>query len=210
MSCISRRRASLGAIAAVALFAAACGGSSKGTTTSGTTTRTVGDKKPPTEKCGSSGCAVVRTSRSLPPPTVFYGASCSGIHGSWFFNAVEGGGPDTLRPSYHLRWSFAGSSTSAGPSALTIDVPQTKSTMVAITLSNGAMKLTGVRKPNPPVTATGSLTVKISGPASSPSLTFNESGLSGAEQHLGLVSPFDAGGHPLVIPIQHVKTLAGC
>jgi hypothetical protein len=211
MSSISRRRAALGAIAAVALLAAACGGSSKSSTTSGSGTTTTGiGKKPPREKCGSSGCAVVRTFHSLPPPTVFYGASCSGIHGSWFVNAVEGGGNDALRPSYHLQWSFAGSATSARPSALTIRVPPTKSTTVTMALSNGTMKLKGVRKPNATVTATGTLTVKLSGPASSPSLTFTETRLSGAEHQLGLVSPFNAGGHPLVVPIQHVKSLAGC
>jgi hypothetical protein len=37
-----------------------------------------------------------------------------------------------------------------------------------------------------------------------------ETGLSTAEQKLGLVSPFNAGGHPLVVPIQHARTLAGC
>jgi hypothetical protein len=67
-----------------------------------------------------------------------------------------------------------------------------------------------VRKPNATVTATGTLIVELSGSASSPSLTFIETGLSGAENQLGLVSPFSVGGHPLVLPIQHVKTLAGC
>jgi hypothetical protein len=115
-----------------------------------------------------------------------------------------------LRPSYHLRWSFAAGSTAARPSALSIDVPSTKSTMLTMSLSNGALKLSGVRKASPPVTATGTLMVKVTGPASAPSLMFTESGLSTAEQQLGLVSPFNAGGHPLVVPIQHVKTLAGC
>jgi len=210
MCLISRRRAAAGAIAAVALLAAACGSSKSRTTPGSGTTGASIATKPPRQKCGSSGCAVVRTVRSLPPTTVFYGASCSGIHGSWFFNTVAGGGRETLRPSYHLQWSFAGSSTSARPSALTIDVPPTKSTAVTMTLSNGTMKLKGVRKPNTAVTATGTLTVKLSGSASSPSLTFTETGLSGAQHQLGLVSPFSAGGHPLVVPIQHVKSLAGC
>jgi hypothetical protein len=52
--------------------------------------------------------------------------------------------------------------------------------------------------------------VRLSGTASSPSLTFVERGLVPAEHKLGLVSPFNVGGHPLVVPIQHVKSLVGC
>jgi hypothetical protein len=164
----------------------------------------------PNENCGSSGCAMVRTSRSLPALTVLYGASCSGIHGDWFFNAVEGGASDALRPSYALLWSFKGGATSAKPSARTISVPHTKTTKVTLTLSNGTMKLSGVRAPNTTVSATGSLIVRLSGSATSPSLTFIERGLRPAEHRLGLVSPFNAGGHPLVVPIQHVRTLPAC
>jgi hypothetical protein len=160
--------------------------------------------------CGSSGCAMVRTSRSLPAVTVLYGASCAGIHGDWFFNAVEGGSSDALRPSYALLWSFKGGATTARPNARAINVPHTKTTKVTLTLSNGKIKLRGVRKPNAKVQATGSLIVRLSGPAASPSLTFVERGLRPAEHRLGLVSPFNAGGHPLVVPIHHVKTLAAC
>jgi hypothetical protein len=60
------------------------------------------------------------------------------------------------------------------------------------------------------VTATGTLAVDLTGTASSPSLTFTESWLYATEQSLGLTSPFDAGGHPLVVPIQHVNSLPGC
>ena len=153
---------------------------------------------------------MVRMSRSLPASTIFYGASCSGIHGYWFFNAVEGGASDTLRPSYALNWSFSGGSTSARPTARIIQVPPTRKTKVTLTLSTGMMKLSGVLKPSTTVSASGSLIVRLSGSASSPSLTFVERGLRPAEHRLGLVSPFDAGGRPLVVPIQHVKTLAGC
>lgn len=149
-------------------------------------------------------------SRSLPPLAIFYGASCSGVHGSWFFNAVEGGGSNTVRPSYALQWSFAAGATSASPSARTINVPRTSTTTVTMSLANGTMKLSGTRKPNTKVNATGTLTVKLSGTASSPSLTFIEKGLSAAEHQLGLVSPFDVGGRPLVVPIKHVTTLAAC
>jgi hypothetical protein len=153
---------------------------------------------------------MVRMSRSTPAVTVLYGASCSGVHGDWFFNAVEGGGSDALRPSYALLWSFKGGATSARPNARVISVPHTKTTKVNLTLSNGTMKLSGVRAPNTTVNATGSLIVRLSGSVASPSLTFIERGLVPAEHKLGLVSPFNEGGHPLVVPIQHVKTLPAC
>jgi hypothetical protein len=160
--------------------------------------------------CGSSGCAMVRTTRTQPQVTVLYGASCSGVHGDWFFNAVEGGAGEALRPAYALLWSFKGGATSARPSARAISVPHTKTTTVSLTLSNGKLKLSGVRKPNTTVSATGSLIVRLSGSVASPSLTFIERGLRPAEHKLGLVSPFNAGGHPLVVSIQHVKRLAAC
>ena len=48
--------------------------------------------------------------------------------------------------------------------------------------------------PNKTVSATGSLIVRLSGSAASPSLTFIERGLFPAEHKLGLVSPFNARG----------------
>lgn len=201
-------------VAAVPLAVAGC-------TSAGTTSSSPGHStdsptsKPPHQvrlktNCGSSGCALVQVSRSLPPTTIFYGASCSGIHGDWFFNAVEGGSTTALRPSYALLWSFAAGATSAKLNARSIQVPTTKTTTVTITLSDGTIKLHGVRKPNVDVTATGSLVVKLSGSTSSPSLTFTETGLSAAEHKLGLVSPFDVAGQPLVVPIKHAKSLVGC
>jgi len=166
-------------------------------------------KAKPQANCESSGCAMVRMSRSLPPVAIFYGASCSGVHGSWFFNTVEGGATDALRPSYSLSWSFAGSATSAKPNARII-VPPTQKARVRLTLKNGTMSLRGVRKPHAKVHATGSLTVRLGGSASSPSLIFVERGLLQAEHKLGLVSPFNAGGRRLVVPVQHVKSLHGC
>jgi hypothetical protein len=142
--------------------------------------------------------------------TVLYGASCSGLHGDWFFNAVEGGSSDALRPSYALLWSFKGGATTARPNARAITVPDTKTTKVSLSLSNGNLKLSGVRKPNTTVSATGSLLVRLSGSVASPSLTFIERGLVPAEHKLGLVSPFNIHGHPLVVPIQHVNTLPAC
>jgi hypothetical protein len=151
---------------------------------------------------------MVRTARSAPQFTVFYGASCSGIHGSWFFNAVEGGGGSTPRLMFSLTWSFAGGTTVAKPSAR-IHVLPTKTTTVRLTLSDGTMKLSGTNA-GTRVSATGSLIVKVSGTLSAPSLTFIEKGLRTAEHRLGLVSPFDVGGHSLVVPVHHVTSLSGC
>jgi hypothetical protein len=179
------------------------------THSSGQPKATVGTSKArPQANCKASGCAMVRTARSAPQFTVFYGASCSGIHGAWFFNAVEGGGTAALRPSYSMTWSFAGAAKSATPSAR-IHVLPTKTTTVRLTLSDGTVKLSG-QKLGTIVTATGSLVVKLSGTASAPSLTFTERGLGAAEHKLGLRSPFDVGGHPLVVPVHHATSLAGC
>jgi hypothetical protein len=166
-------------------------------------------KVKPGVNCTASGCAVARTTVSLPQSTVLYGASCSGIHGSWFFNAIEGGGSSQLRPNHRLQWSFAEGATTARPDGL-ISVPHTKTTRVTLTLSNGKLTLHGVRNLAAPVTATGTLIVKLSGLASAHSLTFIEKGLSGAEHNLGLVSSFNAGRHPLVVHVKHVKSLTGC
>ena len=200
------------AIAATIVSALTVTGCSTASSThsSASPTHTSGTSKAkPQANCKSSGCAVVRMSRSLPPFTIFYGASCSGVHGSWFFNTVEGGATNALRPSYSLSWSFAGSATSARPTARII-VPPTKRTRVTLTLKNGTMKLSGVHKPNARVNATGSLIVRLAGSASSPSLIFVERGLWQAEHKLGLVSPFNARGRPLVVHVQHVTSLRGC
>lgn len=196
----------------LALMAAGCSssGNNSGQPTPSTSTSKATHKTRPKTHCGSSGCALVRTSRSLPPVTIFYGASCSGVHGYWFFNAVEGGGSNTVRPSYALQWSFAGGATFARPNARAVTVPRTKTTNIRITLNNGIMKLSGTRKPNTTVNATGKLYVKLTGSSTAPSLTFIESGLAGAEHRLGLTSPFDVGGRPLVVPIKHISTLTGC
>src|SRR5215470_8666005 len=102
-------------------------------------------KTKPQPKCKSSGCAEVKTTLSLPQTTVLYGASCTGVHGSWFFNAIEGGGSKQLRPAYHMLWSFARGVTSARPSGV-ISIPSTKTTKITLTLSRGKMTLRGVRK----------------------------------------------------------------
>jgi hypothetical protein len=159
--------------------------------------------------CSPSGCAVVQLSRTLPPFTVFYGASCSGVYGPWFFNAVEGGGNDQLRPSYSLSWSFTPGSTVAKPSGSIVIAP-TDSAQVTLTLDQGTLSLTGTRKPNVQIAATGTLVVELSGPTTAPVLKFTETGLVQAESALGLISPFDVDGLSLTVPVKTVKTMVGC
>jgi len=159
--------------------------------------------------CPSPGCATVSLSRTLPPFTVFYGASCTGVHGSWFFNAVEGGGNDQLRPSYALHFSLSGDSTLAKPSGQ-VTIAPTDASDAKVTISEGTVTIEGTRKPNTHVSATGSLTVQLSGTSGAPVLTFTETGLAQAETALGLVSPFNVGGQPLTVPISTVKTISGC
>src|SRR5260370_14796702 len=76
--------------------------------------------------CSYSCCAVVSLSRTFPPTTVFYGASCSGGYGSWFFNVVKGGGDSDLRPSSAFRCSFGPGPKLAKPTG-TITFPATPS-----------------------------------------------------------------------------------
>jgi hypothetical protein len=163
----------------------------------------------PLPTCDPSGCAVVSLSRTLPRVTIFYGASCSGVNGPWFFNIVEPGGNDELLPSYALRWSFASGATAALPDGRIV-IPATSSTHVTVTLTNGMLSLAGTKKPNTTVAATGTLTVRLSGPASAPVLTFTETGLLKSEQALGLVSPLYADGKSLIVPVKTVKKMVGC
>ena len=163
----------------------------------------------PTANCTAATCAVVNLSRSLPAPTVFYGASCSGVYGSWFFNAVEGGSDTDLRPSYHLLWSFAPGSTTAMPNG-SVSIAATNTTTIFLTITNGTLHLTGTQQPSTHVDATGTLQIQLSGSASAPTLTFTEAGLSKAEQAVGLLSPFDVNGQPLTVPVTTVKNLPAC
>ena len=163
----------------------------------------------PKNNCAASGCALVSLSRSLPQNTVFYGASCSGPRGVWFFNATEGGGNDQLRPAYQLHFAFSSDPAVAAPSGNVVVSP-TSTTDVTITLDAGKLTIKGTRKPNVHVTASGRLQVELTGTSGAPTLTFTETGLTKAESDLGLVSPFDVGGKPLVVPITTVKTMTGC
>ncbi len=159
--------------------------------------------------CSPSGCALVSETRTLARVTNFYGASCSGVYGSWFLNAVEGGGSNQLRPSYALRWSFAPGSVVAKPNGR-ITVPATDSAQVTLTLNEGALSIMGTRNPNVRVSATGTLVVELSGPTTAQVLKFTETGLVKAESDLGLVSPFTVDGSPLTVPVKTVKTMSGC
>jgi hypothetical protein len=206
---LEARVLALAATVALAAVLAVTGCTAAGSSSPRSNHTSAAAKVKPAANCAPSGCAVTRTSLSLPQSTVLYGASCSGMHGSWFLNAIEGGGGSQLRPNYRLQWSFPQGATTARPNGL-IRIPHTKIAKVTLTLRGGKLTLHGVRKQDAPVTATGILIVKLSGPASSRSLTFIEKGLSWAEHRLGLVSPFDAGGHPLVVHVKHVKSLAGC
>lgn len=152
---------------------------------------------------------MVSLSRTLPPSTVFYGASCSGVRGAWFLNAVEGGGNDQLRPSYSLRWRFSPGQAVALPSGRIV-MNSTDSARATLTLERGTMTLQGSRGSGMTVSAAGTLTVQVSGTPTSPTLTFTETGLSDAEAAIGLVSPFDVGGEPLTVPIRTSERQAGC
>src|SRR5260370_30161513 len=64
------------------------------------------DKTPPAG-CGPLGCsATVNVVHRSPRVTVFFGRSCPGLHGSWFLNAVEGGGSSVVRVEYYLKWTL--------------------------------------------------------------------------------------------------------
>ncbi len=158
--------------------------------------------------CSAGGCAVVNTVATSPPVTIFYGASCTGVHGSWFLNIVQQGPNDVLRPAYALRWSFAGSAI-ARPNG-TVTLPPGAPGHATISLEDGIVTIRGSTPDNTTVTGLGTLAVALTGSASSPTLTFTESGLSAAESALGLVSPFERNGIPTEVPIRHKSQFTGC
>ena len=152
---------------------------------------------------------MVRTARTLTHYTVLYGGSCSGARGSWFFNAVEGGGNNELRPSYALHWAFGQSSTFAKPSGrIAVDAPPP--VQITITVIDGVVRIDGIGSSGAHVVATGTLSVELDGSSPAQSLRFTETGLRDAESQLQLPSPFDFDGRPLVVPVRTVPTLSGC
>lgn len=163
---------------------------------------------PPEPTCGAGGCATVSSVQQLSQVTILTGASCEGPRGSWFFHAIEQGAPTQLRPNYSLRFNFSATATTAAPNGQ-ISIPPTTDTTLTMTLNDGALRLTGTHA-GKPVTASGTLSVALTGTAAAPSLTFTESGLTPAEASVGLASPFSVGGAPLVLPIKTVTSLTGC
>jgi hypothetical protein len=146
-------------------------------------------------------------------PAGFYGASCSGSEGDWFLKVMQEGKSDELRANYYLHWTSSGSSV-ARPSGSAIVRPATgakNASHVTITIANGKLTLKGTEEPsNTAVSATGNLTVSIVNTPGFPNLEFTESGLSKAEQQLGLNSPFNYKGQPLHLLIRKVQILVGC
>ena len=140
--------------------------------------------------------------------TQFSGSACSGLHGRWFLNVTQGGGAQTVRPSYRLIWSFAGGTT-AQPSG-TVTFSSAGQEQAAGTLMNGTLSITGSDASGKPVSGQGSLSVQLSGTMAAPSVTLTESGLTAVESELGMSSPFIVNGGAAVIPITESRTVAGC
>jgi hypothetical protein len=163
--------------------------------------------------CVSSGCALVSQSLTQLQPVGFYGASCTGEYGDWFLKIMQVGKSDQLRAAYYLRWTSSSGST-ASPSGSVIVRPATgapKASHVTITIENGKMTLEGTEEPSKtPIKATGTLTVSVMPTKGFPNLQFVESGLTSAEQSLGLNSPFNYKGQPLHLLIRKVEVLVGC
>ena len=91
-----------------------------------------------------------------------------------------------------------------------VSIAATSTTNVSLTIANGALHLTGTQQPSTHVDATGTLEVRLAGPAAAPTLVFTEAGLSHAEQAVGLVSPFEVNGGSLTVPVTPVKNLPAC
>lgn len=164
--------------------------------------------------CSSSGCGLVSQSLSQLQPTGFYGASCSGSYGDWFLKIMQEGKADQLRANYYLHWTSS-SGSAAHPTGSVVVRPVTGATTashVTITINDGKMTIAGTAEPSKtPVKATGTLAVDVvSQSGSSSSLELTESGLSKAEQQLGLNSPFNFKGQPLKLLIRTVQVLVGC
>jgi hypothetical protein len=158
--------------------------------------------------CVPSGCALVSQSLPAIQPTGFFGASCTGVYGSWFLKIMEEGAGNQLRPVYYLRWQFTPTSPIARPSGRII-IP-VSSAGVTLTLDRGKLTLKGTGQSNVRTVAAGTLTVRLSGTSTTPTLKFVETGLLKAESSVGLNSPFDAKGQPLTLLIRKVKVMVGC
>ena len=146
-------------------------------------------------------------------PTGFYGASCTGNDGAWFLKIMQTGKSDELRANYDLHWSLS-HGRPARPSGTVVVRPRSGATTasdVTITIVHGRVRVEGTEEPSKTsVTASGTLIVSLSNRPGFPTLTFVETGLTGAEAALGLNSPFTFDGKPLNLLLQHASILAGC
>jgi hypothetical protein len=140
---------------------------------------------------------------------VFYGASCTGLHGAWFLNATQGGTNAVAHDDFYIRWLFPSMSSVAMPSG-TVTASGGAIQKISVTVAGGHLTVTGTTAGGVSVQAAGTLQVQITGSASAPTLTITETGLAAAEHAFGLNSPFDAGGHPVTLSVKVVHRLAGC
>jgi hypothetical protein len=168
----------------------------------------------PRHNCVSSGCGLVSQSLTVAQPTGFYGASCTGIYGSWFLKVMQEANPDQFRADYNLRWELSKSAPIARPSGtVLVRPPKTASGStphVALTLNQGMLTLNGTDSSGKSIHGTGTLTVRATGTSATPTLKFVETGLSSAEKAVGYNSPFDVDGKPLELLVRNVKVLVGC
>jgi hypothetical protein len=121
---------------------------------------------------------------------------------------VTEGGPNGIpHPAYGLSWSFSKNKSSADPNG-TISVSSAKP--ITMKLYQGLLTVKGTGTDGSPVSAAGTLLVRLTGTSNAPTLTITESGLTQAEHALGIVSPFDINGEAAVVPIKHTTTFRGC
>lgn len=153
--------------------------------------------------------AVVSTTRNMPTVNVFFGTSCTGLHGSWFLNVVQGGSQAQLHASYYLRWTFTSTEVVAKPGGR-ITVSGGTGPPPSLTVTEGVVTLTGARTDGTSVTGTGQIDVTLTGTDDEPSLTITQKGLEDAARTLGLVLPFPFDGRPLTVPIELQEEASGC
>jgi len=60
------------------------------------------------------------------------------------------------------------------------------------------------------VSGTGQLAIRLTGSGDKPKLTFTETGLTTAEDALGVLSPFNINGRPLTLPVTIAHDRSGC
>lgn len=196
---------------AVGLSLAACSSPSRTTASTSTTAAPAGSSTSSTgllTQCVPSGCAVVNTVRTSPRVIVYSGASCAGPRGAWFLNATEGGPTNSMILTYRLTWDF-GSSTTARPNGI-IGVKPGGPATALLTLQNGVVKVQGRTAAGATVRATGTLSVRLTGTSAKPTLTVTETGLTKANQQLGIVSAFEFNGRPASLPVTSQAQYQSC